>query len=141
MTSLRERLLKASDNGSWTTDPRQQNTHRLTRRRGKLDRMHQPIRPFGELDRASPTRQTGELDRASRPTRLFGELDRKCSLTRPFGELDQSACLRPVLVAPPPPLGLDQTFSCFISIGVTIGTLRFKNRKNSFSRITFGLIE
>ncbi|KAF3556965.1 hypothetical protein F2Q69_00012425 [Brassica cretica] len=36
----------------------------------------------------SPTHRTGELDRASRPTRSFGELD-------------QSACLRPVLVAPP----------------------------------------
>ena len=83
----------------------------------------------------SQTRRTGKLDRASRPTRLFSELDRTCSPSRPFGELDQSACICPVLVTPPPPLGLDQTCSCFISIGVTVGTLWFKNRKNSFSRI------
>ncbi|KAF2543642.1 hypothetical protein F2Q68_00031068 [Brassica cretica] len=51
--------------------------------------MHRPSRPFGELDRAS------------RPTRPFDELDRTCSPTRPLSELDQSACLHPVLVAPP----------------------------------------
>ncbi|KAF3575326.1 hypothetical protein F2Q69_00059426 [Brassica cretica] len=39
-----------------------------------------------------------------------------------------------------PPLGLERMCYCFISIGVTVGTSRFKNRKNSFSRITFGLI-
>ncbi|KAF3573394.1 hypothetical protein F2Q69_00061376 [Brassica cretica] len=57
------------------TDPEQQNNHRPTRRRGKLDQMHRP------------TRRTGELDRESHPT-------------HPFGESDQLACLRPVLVAP-----------------------------------------
>ena len=72
-----------------TTDPRQRNTHRPTPQRGVLDRMHRPTRPFGELNRAS------------RQTRRKGQLDRTCSPTRPFGELDQSACLRPVLVAPP----------------------------------------
>ena len=35
---------------------------------------------------------------------------------------------------------LYRTRSCFVSIGGTVGTLRFRNRKNLFSRKTFGSI-
>ena len=67
----------------------------------------------------------------------------------PFGKLDQSSSangraeltkihLHLFLVTPLP--RLYQTRSCFVSIRGIVGTLLFKNRKNSFSRITFVLI-
>ncbi|KAF3581702.1 hypothetical protein DY000_02032885 [Brassica cretica] len=43
-----------------------------------------------------------------------------------------------VLVTPLP--RLHRTHSCFVSIGGIVGTLRLKNRGNSFARITFRLI-
>ncbi|KAF3497390.1 hypothetical protein DY000_02052287 [Brassica cretica] len=75
--SLRERLLKASENGSRTA--KHPSSASWTGCTDQLTRSASWI---------SPTRRTGEFDRASHPT-------------RPFGELDQSACLRPILVAPP----------------------------------------
>ena len=56
--SHRERLLKASDNGSRTAKHPSSNS------------------PNGELDGVlGPTRRTGELDRASRLSRPFGKFD------------------------------------------------------------------
>ena len=63
---------------------------------------------------------------------------------RPFAELDrrraESTVIHLHLVLVTPLSRLFRTRSCFVSIGGIVGTLRFKNRKNSFSRITFGLI-
>ncbi|KAF3548649.1 hypothetical protein DY000_02006788 [Brassica cretica] len=68
---------------------------------------------------------------------------------RPFAELDHSnsangragstgVYLPLILVTSLP--RLHRTHSSFVSIGDIVGTLRYKNRKNLFSRITFKLI-
>ena len=85
----------------------------------------------------SSVRRMAELDRTR------DHFSHPPSWTKPvqqMAELERSCCLHLVLAAPPPPSGLERTYSCFILIGVAIGTLRFKNHKNSFSRRTFGLI-
>ena len=84
-----------------------------------------PARPSAELDLSGSAE--GRAGSNTRPVQRMAELGLLC-------------CLHPILAAPPPPSGLERTCSCFISIGVIVGTLPFKNRKNSFFRITFGLI-
>ena len=105
--SLPERLLKASDNGSRTTDPGQRNTHRPTRQRGELDRMHRPTSPFRELDQFnSPNGRFGSSKLSNSSVRRVGptmpsnspiwrvglvkraHLARWTSQTRPFGAVD-----------------------------------------------------
>ena len=125
---------------------------------GRAGSTTRPARPSAELNQSSsadgragsntrPARPSAELDQISSAD---GQLDRTrdqlvhpprwASTVRQMAELERLCCLHPVLAAPPPPSGLEQTCPCFISIGVTVGTLRFKNRKNSFSPITFEFI-
>ncbi|KAF2540135.1 hypothetical protein F2Q68_00031250 [Brassica cretica] len=123
----------------------------------KLDRPRDSAWSFAKLDQSSSAngragsttdsaRRTAELNQSSSAN---GRAGSTTISARPFAELDQSSSangraeltrihLHIVLVTPLP--RLYQTRSCFVSIGGIVGTLRFKNRKNSFSRITFGLI-
>ncbi|KAF3502866.1 hypothetical protein F2Q69_00043313 [Brassica cretica] len=87
---------------------------------------------MAELDKFSAA--DGELDRTCNQ---LGNPPSRTSPVRRMAELERSCCLHPVLAARPS--GLERTCSCFILIRVTVRT-RFKDRKNSFSRITFGLI-
>ena len=100
----------------------------------ELDRPRDSAQPFAELDQSSSAvRQAGSTTDSARP---FAELDQSSSAN---GRAELTRIhLHIVLVTPLP--RLYQTRSCFVSIGGIVGTLRFKNRKNSFSRITFGLI-
>ncbi|KAF2589617.1 hypothetical protein F2Q70_00038830 [Brassica cretica] len=103
--SLRERLLKASDNGSWTAKHPLSNSPKG--RVGPDALTNSPVRGFGSVQLAE---QTSWIEQAvqlacsaswTSPTQRTSELGRACSPTHPFSELYQSACLRPVLEAPP----------------------------------------
>ena len=81
----------------------------------RLDRLWNSARPFARLDQV----QFGE--RPSGIERGFSSAVRRAG---------PGVRLHLVLVTPLP--RLHQTHSCFVSIGGIVGTLRFKNRKNSF---------
>ncbi|KAF2567213.1 hypothetical protein F2Q70_00026987 [Brassica cretica] len=104
-------------------------------------------RPFAELDQSSSA--SGRAGPKTDSAWPFAELDQSSSANGRFAELDQSSsandragltAIRLHLVLVTPLLRLHRTHSCFVSIGAIVGTLRLKNRGNSFSRITIGLI-
>ena len=107
---------------------------------GRAGSNAQSARPSAELDQSSSADgRAGSNARPARPSikldRTHDQLGHPPSWTKPVQlggwpswiELSGSNAL-------------DRTRSCFASIGGTVGTLPFRNHKNSFSQITFGLI-
>ena len=119
---------------------------------GRAGSTMRPARPSTELDQSSSA--DGRAGSNTRPARTSAELDHSSSADGRVGpsaswtkhatslaiRLAGTNMLSSALHCNYPPSGLERTWSCFISIGVTVGNLLFKNRKNSFSRTTFGLI-
>ncbi|KAF3496669.1 hypothetical protein DY000_02053610 [Brassica cretica] len=128
--------------------------HKSSSGDGRAGSNARPARPSAKLDRThdqlghppswtSPVQLGGWpswIERSGSNARSF-QLNHLPSWTSPvrrMAELEGSRCFRPA--GKTSLLGLYRTRYCFVSIGGTVGTLRFRNRKNSFSRITFGLI-
>ncbi|KAF2584897.1 hypothetical protein F2Q70_00035708 [Brassica cretica] len=96
-------------------------------------------RPFAELDQVQFGNWPSWIARGFRSENV--RAGSNTNSAQPFTELDQSSSVNSragstevrlylILVTPLPTS--HRAHSCFISIGGIIGTLRFKNRKNSF---------